>query len=72
MQLLSVYYDNRGSQNDVCRSQNDVRESYNEVRASTKLFSLNLCLIWLRISKVCKFMKGGLVNNYNKLEANWI
>ena len=46
IQLPGVYNDDRGSHNDV-------HWSHNDVRASTKLFSLNLCLIWLWIFKGC-------------------
>ena len=53
IQLPGVYYDDRESHNDVRRSHNDVQGLINDVRASTQLFSLNLCLIWLRILKGC-------------------
>ena len=46
IQLPAVY-------NDNCGSHNDVHWSNNDVRTSTKLFSPNLCLIWLGIFKGC-------------------
>ena len=46
IQLPGVYYNNRGSHNDV-------RRSHNDVCASIKVFPLNLCLIWLHIFKGC-------------------
>ena len=50
---------------------NDVHWSHNDVRASIKLFSLNLCLIWLWIFKGCFVDLGNWfkLNNKNKLEA---
>ena len=41
-------WDHRESENHT-----SVRRSNNDVRASTKLFSLNLSLIWLHIFKGC-------------------
>ena len=46
IQLPGVYNDDHGSHNDV-------HWSHNDVCASIKLFSLNLCLIWLWIFKGC-------------------
>ena len=46
LQQIIHYYDDHGSHNDV-------RWSHNDVCSCTKLFSLNVCLIWLRIFKGC-------------------